>query len=330
MANTRFAYVRKFEQPDALLRDTWIVIRLDGRNFHAFCDGQQFEKPNDARALALSNRCALRVMQEFGDVLLAFGQSDEYSFALPPSSTLYGRRASKLASSFAALFSSSYVFYWREFFGEALLRAPPSFDGRAVCYPTARHLRDYFSWRQADCHINNLYNTAFWKVVHAGSSPAAAEAQLRRTTSAAKHELLFSRFGVNYSREPAIYKKGTVLLREAKARMGCGRGKKRARGAQEDVAAGRGADKGAGSAAATPTTNTTESAAPEAAPAAAMPVAPEAAQAATAEVGVTAAPGIQQLHVDIIGPAFWRDIPDLTDLLAPTANICVMSDSSQQ
>lgn len=32
------------------------------------------------------------------------------------------------------------------------LRFPaPSFDGRAVCYPTDRALRDYLSWRQADC-----------------------------------------------------------------------------------------------------------------------------------------------------------------------------------
>ena len=32
----------------------------------------------------------------------------------------------------------------------------PSFDARTVLYPNNEILRDYLSWRQADCHINNL------------------------------------------------------------------------------------------------------------------------------------------------------------------------------
>lgn len=31
--NPRFEYVRAFEQPDILLPNTWIVVRLDGRGF---------------------------------------------------------------------------------------------------------------------------------------------------------------------------------------------------------------------------------------------------------------------------------------------------------
>lgn len=37
----------------------------------------------------------------------------------------------------------------------------PSFDGRAVCYPSVQNLRDYMSWRQVDCkptkHPNSLH-----------------------------------------------------------------------------------------------------------------------------------------------------------------------------
>lgn len=96
-------------------------------------------------------------------------------------------------------FSSSYVFYWKEFFGDQQLLYPPGFDGRVVLYPTNHNLRDYLSWRQADCkyqmfssklysftsicqcqgsikndsvyvlgHINNLYNTVFWTLVQKG------------------------------------------------------------------------------------------------------------------------------------------------------------------
>lgn len=34
MAGTKFAYVRKFELPDPLLPDTYIVLRVDGHSFH--------------------------------------------------------------------------------------------------------------------------------------------------------------------------------------------------------------------------------------------------------------------------------------------------------
>jgi tRNA(His) guanylyltransferase len=34
MAKSRFEYVRNFELPDALLQDTFIVVRVDGRGFH--------------------------------------------------------------------------------------------------------------------------------------------------------------------------------------------------------------------------------------------------------------------------------------------------------
>jgi len=33
MANSKFEYVRGFETDDSLLRNTWIVIRIDGRGF---------------------------------------------------------------------------------------------------------------------------------------------------------------------------------------------------------------------------------------------------------------------------------------------------------
>ena len=43
-----------------------------------FSDSHEFEKPNDVNALNLMNRCAKEVMKEFQDLILAYGQSDEY------------------------------------------------------------------------------------------------------------------------------------------------------------------------------------------------------------------------------------------------------------
>ena len=62
-------------------------------NFFRFSDEHGFEKPNDSRALELMNRCAEAVMREFTDIVLAYGQSDEFSFVLKRETTLFSRRA---------------------------------------------------------------------------------------------------------------------------------------------------------------------------------------------------------------------------------------------
>lgn len=172
MAKSSFEYVKKFEAEDALLPNTWIVIRLDGKCFHKFSDDHNFNKPNDLRALKLMNYAAYTVMKEFSDLIIGFGQSDEYSFIFKRETLLYKRRAAKLLTTINSKFSTSYVFYWNKFFEEKL-KYPPTFDGRIVLYPSEENLIDYLKWRQADVHINNLYNTTFWTLVLKGKlSPA--------------------------------------------------------------------------------------------------------------------------------------------------------------
>ncbi|KFY53340.1 hypothetical protein V496_07671 [Pseudogymnoascus sp. VKM F-4515 (FW-2607)] len=216
MANSKYEYVKSFEQPDLLLPNTWIVIRIDGRGFHKFSDKYAFKKPNDRRALDLMNAAAERVLVELPDVVVAYGISDEYSFVLHRSCTLFERRSSKLVTTIVSMFSAYYVHLWPSFFPDSPLTFPlPGFDGRAVQYPSVQNLRDYMSWRQVDCHINNLYNTTFWTLIQQGGMDAkAAEAELAGTLAADKNEILFSRFGMNYNNEPDIYKKGSIVFRD--------------------------------------------------------------------------------------------------------------------
>ncbi|XP_023847857.2 probable tRNA(His) guanylyltransferase [Salvelinus sp. IW2-2015] len=115
----------------------------------------------------------------------------------------------------ASQFSSSYVFYWRNYFGDQPLLYPPGFDGRVVLYPSNRNLRDYLSWRQADCHVNNLYNTVFWTLVQKGGlTTTQAEDRLKGTLAADKNEIMFSEFNINYNKEPLVHRKGTTLIWE--------------------------------------------------------------------------------------------------------------------
>ncbi|KEY66525.1 hypothetical protein S7711_04851 [Stachybotrys chartarum IBT 7711] len=216
MANSKFEYVRNFELPDPLLPNTWVVVRIDGRAFTKMCAKYGFEKPNDRRALDLMNTGAKAVVAELPEITIAYGISDEYSFVFHKSCNLFDRRASKLVSTVVSTFTASYVHAWTHHFPNTPLTSPlPSFDGRAVCYPSVQNLRDYLSWRQADCHINNLYNTTFWALIQLGGlDNKEAEKALAGTLAADKNEILFSRFGINYNNEPEIFRKGSVVFRD--------------------------------------------------------------------------------------------------------------------
>ena len=156
MACSQYEYVKLFEKPLHLLQNTWLVIRIDGHGFSRFTSSHNFTKPNDIRALHLANHCARQVMNEFNDIILSYGESDEFSFVFRRECNMFQRREMKLVSTLVSLFTSNYVCAWRDFFPDLPLQYPPSFDGRAILYPTAKNLHDYLSWRQADCHINNL------------------------------------------------------------------------------------------------------------------------------------------------------------------------------
>ena len=49
-------------------------------------------KPNDERALGLMSRAAQVVLEDFKDVVMAYGQSDEYSFVFKKHTSMYNRR----------------------------------------------------------------------------------------------------------------------------------------------------------------------------------------------------------------------------------------------
>ncbi|KAL8737172.1 MAG: hypothetical protein Q9181_001961 [Wetmoreana brouardii] len=176
----------------------------------------KFRKPNDHGALDLMNAAAVAVLKEIPDIAIAYGISDEFSFVFDRSSNLFDRRESKILTTVVSTFTSYYVHLWPSHFDDKDLSLPmPSFDGRLVQYPSKQNLRDYMSWRQVDCHINNLYNTTFWALVQQGQmGTTEAEETLKGTNAADKNEILFSRFGINYNNESEQYKKGSLVTRD--------------------------------------------------------------------------------------------------------------------
>ncbi len=92
MAKSQYEYVKQFERFDQLLPNVWTVVRVDGRGFHKFSKVHEFEKPNDNKALQLMNAAAVAVMEDFSDIVLAYGDSDEFSFVFRRSYSAYERR----------------------------------------------------------------------------------------------------------------------------------------------------------------------------------------------------------------------------------------------
>ncbi|KNE95025.1 hypothetical protein PSTG_11622 [Puccinia striiformis f. sp. tritici PST-78] len=238
MANSRFGYVRQAELDDRLLPNTFSVIRLDGKGFTKFSQAYGFEKPNDLRALNLMNRAAIQVLEsDLGrgyiskksekksklvkqeksstGIILAYGQSDEFSFAFGRNCQAYNRRSSKLLTTVLSTFTAAYIHLWSEYFPQTPLSIDhlPSFDGRIIQYATFQELQDYFKWRQVDAHINNLYNTTFWALVQQGNrTTQEAHNELKGSFSKDKHSILFDRFQINYNNELEIFKKGSILI----------------------------------------------------------------------------------------------------------------------
>lgn len=73
MACSKYEYVKKFESSDAILPNSYIVVRIDGKGFTKFTDAHKYAKPNDINGISLMNRCAEKVMETFNEIWLAYG-----------------------------------------------------------------------------------------------------------------------------------------------------------------------------------------------------------------------------------------------------------------
>ncbi|KAG6787295.1 hypothetical protein POTOM_008934 [Populus tomentosa] len=230
MANSKYEYVKSFEDEDEIMFPNLIVVRIEDRHFQRFSEVHEFEKPNDEKALKLMSLCATLVLQEYPDIVFSFGFSDEYSFVFKQTTKFYQRRASKVVSIIVSFFTSVYVTKWKEFFPEKELKYPPSFHARPIVCASLEVLQEYLAWRQQHCHITNQYNTCLWELVKSGKTEKEALEILKVLISSSpsgicicvgihgtqkqeRNELLFQHFGINYRTLPQMFRQGTCVLR---------------------------------------------------------------------------------------------------------------------
>ncbi|KAH0833461.1 tRNAHis guanylyltransferase [Lanmaoa asiatica] len=203
MANSKYAYVRNFELPDPLLPGCFLLYRLDGHSFHRFSEEHAFTKPNDERALQLMDHAARDLMSEFKDIVLAFGESDEFRQAPHLSS-----KPSNLTPTQPAFSSENAPIY----IIAAMQRYYPLSRpiSRRVMYFTGP---DIFQIRR--CAIPPLLMAgSFYIPTSVRSTITLHGDKPIGTVSAQKHEILFQRFKINYNDISARFRKGSVVVRE--------------------------------------------------------------------------------------------------------------------
>ncbi|CRH02978.1 tRNAHis guanylyltransferase, putative [Plasmodium relictum] len=221
MANSKFSYVKLYEEEKKILFNCYFVLRIDGCDFKKFIKVHEYSKPNDIGGLNLMNECAIEVLKKFHEIDLCYGHSDEYSFLFRKSTKIWNRRYDKILSSVVSYFTSSFVYKWKIFFKKDLVY-PPSFDARIIIYPSEKEIKDYFSWRQVDCHINTQYNECFWNLILKDNyTNEEAHKFLLTTQTKDKNELLFSRYNINYNNIPEMFRRGTIIIRNKNYQKNC-------------------------------------------------------------------------------------------------------------
>jgi len=182
-------------------RRTHVILRIDGRGFHTFT--KDMERPYCRRLADALDEAALKLCQEMIGCRFAYGQSDEYSFVLSDIEPLDARlwfdgNVQKMVSVSASLFTA---FFNQAFDGDQ----PAAFDSRLLVIAQREEVEKYLLWRQLDASANSLNMLA--------SAHFSHEELVGRST-AEKHELLHGK-GINWAKEPADFKRGRAVVREA-------------------------------------------------------------------------------------------------------------------
>jgi tRNA(His) 5'-end guanylyltransferase len=178
----------------------WAVVRLDGRGFTKLTNAMKFEKPFDRMFSVHMINTVVACMEEFPGVF-ATTHSDEISIAFPPSFDLFDREVEKIVSTTAAVASVAF---------SGFIGQPTTFDSRIWIGASTEDVCDYFLWRQEDSVRGCINSYAYWMLrQRSNMTKKEATRKLLKQGFAAKNELLFTEFGINFNDTPPWQRRGT-------------------------------------------------------------------------------------------------------------------------
>lgn len=204
--------MRQYEQygGESIVPGMWMVVRLDGKGFTKLTKELcRLEKPFDERFQALMVATVVELMTNSGfRCLYGYTQSDEISIVFELAEATYARQPRKYLSLLSGLASAVATRNLNEITpGQYAI-----FDARLSLMPNIFLVRDYFRWRQADAERNALSSWCYWSLRNAGNDAVSSTQAIHGMSKAAKHELLFTKFGINFNTLPVWQRRGTGFL----------------------------------------------------------------------------------------------------------------------
>lgn len=205
MKNTLSDRMKAYEQACdiSLPQHLPMIIRLDGKAFHAWTKRVGCERPFDHRLINLMTETARYLCEMIDGAILAYTQSDEISILVRDdlntnSEAWFGKRIQKIVS-----ISAAFATYYFNAHSPFEVKEPAFFDARAFVLPES-DIRNYFIWRQEDASSNSLSMLAQSLYPHDA---------LQFKDAAALQELCWQK-GQNWNHLTTVEKRGTCVYRK--------------------------------------------------------------------------------------------------------------------
>ena len=214
MVNSRYEYVKKFEEEEKLLKDTFICVNVKTLDFDQFCIDHKFLNPFDDRIIRLNAECARHVMEDFTDIDISYGFMGEFSFIFKRTTATFNRRRDKILTNLTSLFASTFAYRWSKYFSFPI-QYPPSFISTITLFPRLRIVKDYLLWRQELSAVECLNLYTINVLERSGKSHEESLEIVKNTNESEKNEILFKN-GINFNSLPDWHKRGKILFREKK------------------------------------------------------------------------------------------------------------------
>ena len=195
-------FMRQFESSSVIVPiRNWIVLHVDGDNFHRWTKEQELVRPFDKTLRQLFDKISERIMVDMGGIL-TLHQSDEMSILIPNTSDYLKRSVPKLVSKSVALATTT---------ATNLMGVETLFATRVFTLPTVDSVIDYYRWRLADAVRNSLNMCVYWTLRDVdGVSGKVAASTMNGKDVGWKNEYLFER-GINFDELEDWKKRGHLL-----------------------------------------------------------------------------------------------------------------------
>lgn len=187
-----------------LSRRTPVIIRLDGKAFHAYTKG--FDRPFDDTLAATMVACTHQLVQRVQGCVLGYTQSDEISLLLRDWDTLdtdawFDYNVQKMVSISASICTVVFERIMQINKPELVKDKLALFDSRAYNIPK-EEVCNYFIWRQGDASRNSVNSLAQSLFSHKS---------LQGLNLAAVHDKLMLEKNVNWNDLETWKKRGTCV-----------------------------------------------------------------------------------------------------------------------